>query len=68
LRTNEYQYIEYYESNGETIAFREYYDLTSDPEQMDNLLADGIADNDPDVKALSRQLAADRTCSGSECP
>ena len=68
LRTNEYQYIEYYESNGKTIAFREYYDLTSDPEQMDNLLADGIAGNDPDVKALSRQLAADRACSGSECP
>lgn len=68
LRTNEYQYIEYYENDGKTIAFREYYDLSADPQQMTNLLADGIADNDPDVKALSKQLVADRECAGSDCP
>lgn len=67
-RTGTYQYIEYYGKNGRSIVFREYYDLVDDPRQMTNLFTDGVGDNDPDVRALSKRLAADRKCSGTRCP
>ena len=63
-RTGKYQYIEYYASDG-SITFREYYDLAADPWQLNNLLADGNPGNDPDVAALSAQLARDRKCEGT---
>ena len=47
---------------------REYYDLIADPFELDNLLGDGNAANDPPTAALSAQLAADRDCAGSGCP
>ncbi len=64
IRTREYQYVEYYAEDKKTIVFREYYDLVEDPWQLENLLADGNPANDPDVPALSAQLAADRACEG----
>ncbi|MDQ3940102.1 MAG: sulfatase, partial [Actinomycetota bacterium] len=66
LRSATFQYVEYYD--GDAIAFREYYDLTNDPRQLDNLLADGDPTNDPDTAALSRLLAHDRNCAGTSCP
>ena len=53
---------------GGRVAFREYYDLRHDPYELTNLLDDVTVSNDPDVAALHRRLAADRTCSGRTCP
>lgn len=69
-RTRTYQYIEYYDSDDLVIG-REYYDLTNDPWQLDNLLGDADSSNDPDSGAileLSNQLRHDRQCDGTECP
>lgn len=60
------EYVEWTE-NGSTF-FREYYDLNADPYQLTNLLGDGSTANDPDVTALSAQLALDRACVGVSCP
>jgi arylsulfatase A-like enzyme len=68
IRTNSFQYIEDYNRAGTKVRFREYYDLKTDPWQLTNLLADGNPSNDPDVKALSRRLAQERTCAGADCP
>jgi arylsulfatase A-like enzyme len=69
-RTQNYQYIEYY--NGDDIVFREYYDLTADPSQLQNLLGDDNMLNDPLLAPLELQLDEDRTCEGTEplsgCP
>ncbi|MGH2750261.1 MAG: sulfatase-like hydrolase/transferase [Actinomycetota bacterium] len=67
LRTPHYQYVEYYEEDETTVTFREYYDLTADPWQLENLLYEG-APPGVDLEALSQQLAEDRACSGSSCP
>ena len=66
LRTRDYQYIETYgfSDDDPAVTFREYYDLHDDPWQLHNLLADSSATNDPDVAALSTQLAQDRVCEG----
>jgi arylsulfatase A-like enzyme len=69
LRTATSHYIEYYDRlDNQSIKFREYYDLTADPYEMENLLGDGNAANDPNVAALSAQLSSDRACSGANCP
>jgi arylsulfatase A-like enzyme len=61
------QYVEYYADDLETVKFREYYALSVDPWQLENLLADGVPGNEPNVAALSDRLAADRSCAGSSC-
>jgi hypothetical protein len=66
-RTKAGQYVEYYDEAGRT-TFREYYDLRRDPFQLRNLLHDGNRGNNPNRRALSEQLAADRACEGSSCP
>lgn len=69
LRTPTSHYIEYYDAaDHQRITHREYYDLVADPFELENLLADGNAANDPPTAALSAQLSADRDCSGSGCP
>ena len=69
IRTATSHYIEYYDVvDNQSIRFREYYDLTLDPWEQDNLLGDGSAANDPSTGALSAQIAADRACLGSTCP
>ena len=65
LRTQTYQYIEYYEKDNRTIKFREYYDLTTDPWELENVLADAEPANDPDVAALSAQIQQASTCAGT---
>lgn len=67
LRTDDYQFVEYYDGRGGVVA-REYYDLAADPWQRRNLLGDPVTGNDPDVRALARRLRADRRCRGSSCP
>ncbi len=69
IRTATSHYVEHYDPvDHETVRYREYYDLTADPYEMDNLLGDGNAANDPPTAALAAQLAADRNCSGTTCP
>jgi arylsulfatase A-like enzyme len=69
LRTPTSHYVEHYDSaEPSRIVHREYYDLVADPFELENLLADGNAANDPPAAALSEQLAADRDCSGATCP
>jgi arylsulfatase A-like enzyme len=71
LRTHEYQYIQYYFKNGVDLRFREYYDLTTDPWQTNNLLGDADESNDPSpvtIRSLEAQLERDRACSGLTCP
>jgi arylsulfatase A-like enzyme len=69
LRTATSHYIEHYDLvDNQTIKYREYYDLTNDPWEMNNLLGDGNGANDPNTAALSAQLAQDRACGGSACP
>jgi arylsulfatase A-like enzyme len=66
--TTGFQYVEYYDRAGETVTFREYYDLTVDPWQLTNLLHDGVRRNDPDQAALHEALTRDRACAGRSCP
>jgi arylsulfatase A-like enzyme len=68
--THQYQYVEYYDANGQSVTFQEYYDLATDPHQLHNLMAD---DQQTGFQAnLSSQLARDRRCRGTEgsaaCP
>jgi arylsulfatase A-like enzyme len=72
LRSPTWQYIEYYNADNRTVQFREYYDLTADPWEINNLLADNDPTNDPDVASLSARLHQLWTCSGTDggnpCP
>ena len=69
LRTLTSHYIEHYDSaDRQKIVHREYYDLFADPLELDNLLGDTSAANDPNTAALSAQLTADRECVGADCP
>jgi arylsulfatase A-like enzyme len=76
IRTPTYQYVEYYDQTAqESVAYREYYDLVSDPWQLTNLLGDGNPGNDPPEDRLIQlgiQLSQDRRCEGTEgvtaCP
>jgi hypothetical protein len=65
-----YHFIEYY-----NIGYREYYDLRTDPYELQNLYgadgAYGTADDLPGAPApwrLSAQLTHDRQCAGTTCP
>ena len=69
-RTLTYLYVEDYNVDG-SLLMREYYDLTADRWEVDNLLADGDPSNDPPaarLDGLHAQLAADRTCKAGTCP
>jgi arylsulfatase A-like enzyme len=74
LVTPGYQYIEHYTDDASTIQFREYYDLSSDPQELTNLYGgDGVPTPDdppssPSPATLSSRLATDRICSGASCP
>jgi arylsulfatase A-like enzyme len=70
IRTPSEQYIETYTAAG-AVATQEYYDLTTDPYQLTNLLGDGDPFNDPppdEVARLSLQLERDRNCAGTTGP
>ena len=61
-------YTEWYGEDDETVTFREYYDLRRDPAENENLLGDGVAENDPPVSGLSAELVRARRCAGWRCP
>ena len=67
LRTDRYQYVEYYEQDLETVRFREYYDLVEDPWQLENLFGDADESNDPDVTEISQRMDELWICTGEEC-
>ena len=75
LRTDDYQYVEYYAGDGFGVVFREFYDLREDPWQLDNLLGDAVPGNDPphlQLVQLSLELARASRCTGTSgfraCP
>ena len=72
LRSTTYDYIEWYQDNaGTTVRAREYYDLTKDPWELDNLLGDKDPGNDPSPATqadLSARLAKYRACKGTDGP
>ena len=76
LRTKTWQYIEFYEKvNNSTVQWREYYDLTNDPWELNNLLYDKSSKsltNPPDVAAIAARLHKAATCAGrsgaNPCP
>ena len=71
IRTAEYQYIEYYAKNMRRVTFREYYDLATDPRQLENLLAGPNQSGAPDgatLRELSLTLNRLRRCQGQTCP
>ena len=69
--TPDYEYTEYYDAAGQ-VVFREYFDLLTDPWQLQNTLGDSDPLNDPnllEMQALTTQLNEDRSCQGpAECP
>jgi arylsulfatase A-like enzyme len=64
LRTASWQYIEYYEADNTTVQWREYYDLTRDPWELDNLLVSDPG-RVPDVASLSADLRRYSVCAGT---
>ncbi len=67
VRTHDWVYNEYLGADGETVEFREYYDLVADPFELTNLLADGDPANDPPLGAAQALMAQDATCAGAGC-
>jgi arylsulfatase A-like enzyme len=71
LITDREQYTEYYQIDGETKIFTEFYDVLSDPWRLENTLGDDDPSNDPSavtLQLLSNQLEDDRKCAGASCP
>ena len=69
LRTETYQYTEWYSTDGSgEVVFREYYDMTNDPYQLENLYENGDVADDPDYTNFSTQLLSARLCVGVGCP
>ncbi|HWC15080.1 MAG TPA: sulfatase [Actinomycetota bacterium] len=64
--TKHAQYTEYYDEHG-VLLEREYYDLISDPWQLENLYGDADVTNDPDPR-IAIPLNEDRRCAGESCP
>ena len=60
-------YVAWYAPDG-TVTFREYYDLTKDPFELNNLLGNADPSDDPDVSPLDAQLVHDRSCRGLTGP
>ncbi len=69
IRTATVKYIQTYDASG-AVIFREYYNLTADPQENTNLLNDGNPANDPpaaELSELSGRLNAMATCAGQAC-
>ncbi len=67
VRTHTFVYSEYLAADGVTVDFREYYDLTVDPHELVNLLADGDPGNDPDLTTAQALVAEYSACAGASC-
>jgi arylsulfatase A-like enzyme len=72
ILTSSFQYVEYYqrsyERRGARVMFREYYDLESDPFELDNLLEAPRSAKRPELQSLSSRLESFRICEGRDCP
>jgi arylsulfatase A-like enzyme len=70
LWSKAYQYVEYYNKNQTRVIFREYFDLSRDPWQLENLLAPGgrSGPSERELQRLSDRLAGFRVCEGGDCP
>ncbi len=69
LVTSDHQYVEYYEDEdfgGEPI-FAEYYNIATDPYQLENLIPESPGGTTT-LPVISQQLDADRNCKGTEGP
>jgi arylsulfatase A-like enzyme len=66
LRSRSYQYIEYFQ--GTNVVFREYYDLRSDPWELNNVLGDGDPTNNGQARQAAVLLRQARSCKGATCP
>ena len=63
------QYIEYYRLDETSVTFKEYYDLSADPWQLENLLWSDPKAHKERAAQLATQLEIDRSCEGSTaCP
>ncbi|MEA2451905.1 MAG: hypothetical protein QOG04_615 [Actinomycetota bacterium] len=67
-RSLTHQYVEYYEPTTGAVQFTEYYDLTNDPWELENLYGDADPSNDPPEVFYSFDLQQARECSGTSCP
>lgn len=68
-RAGDFLYIEYYAEDRLVPAYREYYDLRTDPWELENLFGDLDPTNDPsDAGELSLQLHRDVMCRGTSGP
>jgi arylsulfatase A-like enzyme len=68
LVTKRSEYVEWLRDDLSTLSFREYYDLRADPWQLDNVLRDGVAGNQPrNLETTKADLDAVRGCAGSSC-
>jgi arylsulfatase A-like enzyme len=65
VTTPTYRYTEYYKHNTFDLIFREYYDLSVDPWELDNR-ADFLTDEQ--ISAFSQELERYGTCKRAECP
>ena len=68
IRTKGYSYIEWYDGFHLRPTFREYYRTQADPWQLHNLLHDGVASNNPDLRDLRELIRQYKNCSGRTCP
>lgn len=72
LRDRRRTYVEYYDEDGQTVTFREYYDLTGDPWELENIASISPESISEEMKSLSDTLTADRQCQGvtgeGSCP
>jgi hypothetical protein len=68
IRTPSNIYVEYYGPDQESVIFREHYDLSEDPYELRNTLADNDSSNDAGTHALRARLQEIRACTGTGCP
>ena len=68
IRTRRVTYIEYYDGDHSNPIFREYYRIDRDGWQLQNLLHDGNASNNPDLSHWKDLIRLYATCAGSTCP
>ena len=71
LRTEAFQYTEYYGDGEVQPDFQEYYDLEADPWQLENLLGNDDLTDDPspqDLAVIQAKIQLYKRCAGATCP
>jgi arylsulfatase A-like enzyme len=67
IRTLTYQYNEYYSLDGKEMVWAEYYDLMTDPWQLNDLLHDSDPTNDLNTSELHDTLSSEVKCKSIFC-